>query len=301
MEEVGLIEPVVSVSSVSGPYSFNILPESISEQPCEIIPYKRKPNLNELLNKIINEDALIGLKNIPDESVDVVITDPPYGIAKKNSFKDKSHGTFKALDSEWDIFPSKNHYIEFTENWIKECCRILKPTGSIAVWGSRISIFDVQPVLSQFFPKFLDMLTWIKRDSPPNMTRRGMAPSTEFCLIYTKAEKGWTFNHDDIKRYNDGKQMRNYVDIQRTMPAEERTGHPTQKKIETQLLLVEMLSNKNEIVLDPFAGSGTLPVACLKTDRNFIGFELNKEYYAVAKNRIKKLINVNYKHKRNRY
>ena len=302
MEEVGLAESTVS-ELLPTTHAINILPlpEIISEKQCKIIPYRQNPKLKEFLNKIINEDALIGLKNIPDGSIDAVITDPPYGIAKKDSFKDKSHGAFKALDSEWDIFSSKSSYAEFTEKWIKECYRILKPTGSIAVWGSRVSIFGVQPILSRFFPKFLDMLTWIKRDSPPNMTRRGMSPSTEFCLIYAKSDKGWTFNHDDIKKYNNGKQMRNYIDVQRTMTKSERTGHPTQKKIETQLLLTEMLSNENEIVLDPFIGSGTTPVACIETNRNYIGFELNKEYFIIAKNRVGKYINANDKYKRNRY
>lgn len=238
-------------------------------------------------NMIYNENCLEALKRIPDESVDAIITDPPYGIAKEKSFKDKSHGAFKALDSKWDIFDSKEAYVNFSREWLKECERILKPDGNIAVWGSRVSIFDIQPIMESLFPKFLDMLTWIKRDSPPNMTRRGMAPSTEFCLIYTKAEKGWTFNHDDIKKYNNGKQMRNYVDIQRTMNNQERTGHPTQKKIETQKLLVEMLSNEGEMVLDPFAGSGTLPMACIETERNFLCFELNKDYCTIAQKRIK--------------
>lgn len=239
-------------------------------------------------NIIYNENSLEALKKIPDESIDTIITDPPYGIAKEKSFKDKSHGSFKALDSQWDIFESKDAYVKFSKEWLTECNRVLKPEGNIAVWGSRVSIFDIQPIMDSLFPKFLDMLTWIKRDSPPNMTRRGMAPSTEFCLIYTKAEKGWTFNHDEIKKYNNGKQMRNYFDVQRTMNNKERTGHPTQKKLETQLLLVEMLSNEGEIVLDPFVGSGTVPAACVHTDRNFLGFELNQDYCKIATERINK-------------
>jgi len=89
-----------------------------------------------------------------------------------------------------------------------------------------------------------------------------------------------------IKKYNNDKQMRNFLDITRTMGSKERVGHPTQKKIETHLILVEMLSNKGEIVLDPFLGSGTTACACIITNRNYIGFELNYEFYLKASARV---------------
>jgi site-specific DNA-methyltransferase (adenine-specific) len=242
-----------------------------------------------LLNQIFNKDCIEGLKHIPDNSIDAVITDPPYGIAKKKPLEGKSHGKIKTISSDWDIFNSTQDYQEFTKQWIKECHRILKPTGTIAVWGNRRSIFSVQPILESFFPKFLDMITWVKRDSPPNITRRGLSASTEFCLIYCKSTSGWTFNHDDIKKYNNGKQMRNFLDIPRTMPESERTGHPTQKKIETQMFLIEAFTNRGDIVLDPFCGSGTTAVACKLLNRNFICFEKNKEYYEMTLKRLRSI------------
>ena len=247
--------------------------------------------MSDYINTIKNIDAIKGLMDIPDNSVDAVITDPPYGIAKLKSFKSSSKGTFKALDASWDVFESQDSYRSFSEAWIKECHRILKPTGSIAVWGSKSSIFEIYPILSKYFPRYLDMLTWIKRDAPPNMTQRGMAPSTEFALIFCKSETGWTFNHDDIKKYNLGKQARNYVDIQRSMSSGERAGHPTQKKIETQEFLIEMLSNPNEVVLDPFMGSGTTAAACIKLKRNYFGFEKNDEYHRLIQNRLASISN----------
>ena len=207
-------------------------------------------------------------------------------ISKKKQFIGKSHGNYKTLNENWNKFENKTDYIKFTKKWIKESYKILKPNGTITVWGDRISIFDIQPILSKYFPKFLDIITWIKHDAPPNITRRGLAPSTEFCLIYCKNNSNWTFNHDDIKKYNNGKQMRNYINIQRTMPKNKRIGHPAQKKIETQLLLIEMLTNKNEIIFDPFTGNGTIPFACIQTNRNFIACENNKEYYNIAQKRI---------------
>lgn len=238
------------------------------------------------INKIYNEDCLDGLKKIKDGSIDAIITDPPYGIAKKKPLVGKSKGKISTLSSEWDIFESMDDFIEFTEKWLIECKRILKPNGSIAVWGDRRNIFFVQPIMESLFPKFLDLVTWVKRDAPPNVSQRGLAASTEFCLVYCNSEKGWTFNGQDIKKYNNGKQARNYLDIQRSMTKKERLPHPTQKKIETQTFLVEMMTNEGEIVVDPFMGSGTLAEASIITNRNFIGFEKDKGHFTLSTKRI---------------
>lgn len=248
------------------------------------------PNLSPLKNQIILGNALEGLRNIPTESIDAVITDPPYGIAKAQPLKSSSHGAFKSLDSNWDIFKTVEDFRLFSQEWIGECHRILKPNGSIAVWGSRQSIFVIQPLLAQVFPKYLDMITWVKRDSPPNMTQRGMAPSTEFCLWFCKSESNWTYNSKELKKYNNGKQLRNYWDIQRSMGKLEKASHPTQKKIETQLILVDMLTHKGQAIVDPFMGSGTLAVAAKMLDRDFIGFEQSQEYYHIALERLDKVI-----------
>ncbi len=238
------------------------------------------------INKVYNENCLVGMKRIKDGSIDAIITDPPYGIAKKKPLIGKSKGKISTLSSEWDMFDSMEHFSDFTEQWLIECKRVLKPNGSIAVWGDRRNIFFVQPIMESLFPKFLDLLTWIKRDAPPNISQRGLSASTEFCLIYSNSEKGWTFNGQDIKKYNNGKQARNYLDIQRSMSKQERLPHPTQKKIETQTFLVEMMTNKGEVVLDPFIGSGTLAKASIITDRNFVGFEKERENYNMAIKRI---------------
>jgi modification methylase len=248
----------------------------------------RNEVLASQLDRIILGDCVECLKDIPDAFIDSVITDPPYGIAKKKPLTGNSHGSVKTLDVSWDLFGSQEEFVSFTNSWLIECHRILKPNGTIAVWGDRRNIFFVQPLLEELFPKFLDLLTWVKRDAPPNITQRGLAASTEFCLIYCKAETGWTFNGQEIKKYNGGKQARKYLDIQRSMGAAERLGHPTQKKIETQQFLVEMLSNPGEIVVDPFVGSGTTAAACLATDRRFLAIERDPHFHEIASKRVMK-------------
>jgi DNA modification methylase len=218
------------------------------------------------------------MKSLSNEYVDLIIADPPYGIAKKNPLKGSSHGAIKTLDADWDIFNSKDEYLNFSKSWISECKRILKLNGSIFIYGSRQSIFDMKNILDECGYYYLDMITWIKRDAMPNVTCRGYAYSTEFILWYCNSDSGWTFNHKEIKKYNNDKQMRNYWDIQRTMNKQEKTIHPTQKKIELSDIIVEGHSNINDLVYVPFAGSGSEIESCIRNNRNWIATEINKQY-----------------------
>ena len=218
------------------------------------------------------------MKTLPDNSIDLIIADPPYGIAKNKPLKGKSHGNIKTLDIKWDIFKSKEEYLNFSKEWINKCNKILKDNGSIFVYGTRQSIFDMKNILDEVGLYYIDMITWIKRDAPPNVTCRMYAHSTEFILWYCKSNKGWIFNHDIIKKYNNGKQMRNYWDIQRTMKKDEKTNHPTQKKIELSNIIVEGHSNENDLVYIPFAGSGSEIISCINNKRNYIATETNKQY-----------------------
>lgn len=240
------------------------------------------------INKIYQECCIQGMNKIESNSIDLIIADPPYGVSKKKPLRGSSKGKIITLNESWDDFDSKSELITFNRSWIEKAHRVMKDNACICVWGDRRNIFYVQPILEEYFPKFIDMVTWVKRDAPPNVTSRGMAASTEFCLIYCKSDKNWIFNAKEIKKYNNGKQLRNYWDIPRSMKKEERVAHPTQKKIETQLILANMLSNKGDIVLDPFMGSGTTAQACISLDRNFIGFEKDKIYYDMSQMRLAK-------------
>lgn len=223
-------------------------------------------------------DCVEFMKEVKNESVSLIIADPPYGISKKNPLKGSSHGNIQTLNEDWDLFASKQEFIDFTKNWMTEAKRILKPSGSILVWGARESIFDMKFLLDECGYHFLDNIVWIKRDAPPNITCRGYAASTEFVLWYCKSDSKWTFNHDDLKKYNNGKQMRSFWDIQRTMTKNEKTQHKTQKKLELAEIIVEGHSNVGDLVYVPFAGSGTEIEACVKHNRNWIATETKRQY-----------------------
>jgi len=230
------------------------------------------------LNKIYNEDCIEFMKSLPNECIDLIIADPPYNIAKKKPLKGQSHGSMETLSEEWDIFESEQKYLEFTYQWMFEAKRILKINGSIFVYGSRQSIFNMRNILEKLNLYFLDLITWIKRDAPPNMTQRGYAYSTEFILWYCKANTKWTFNPKEIKKFNNDKQMRNFWDISRTMKKDEWTPHKTQKKIELSNIIVEGHSNKNDLIYIPFAGSGSEIESCIRNERSYIATEINKKY-----------------------
>lgn len=230
------------------------------------------------LNKIHNMGCIEYMKTLPNESVDLVIADPPYNIATKKGMKGNSHGKIHTLTEKWDIFDSEQEYIRFSANWINEAKRVLKDNGSIFVWGNSKSIFTMRNCLEENGFYFRDMITWCKRDAPPNVTCRLYANSTEFVLWYSKGRSGWKFNHNDLKTLNEGRQMRNYWDISKSMKKDERTSHPTQKKGEVCDRIVIGHSNKGDVVYIPFAGSGSEIISCIKNNRNWISTEINNEY-----------------------
>lgn len=241
------------------------------------------------LNKVINDDCVSFMHYMKKESVDLIIADPPYGIAKKNNLKGTSHGNIQALQEDWDIFSSKEQYLAFTRAWIYEAYNVLKPNGSIMVWGNYKSVFDMKECLEKQDFYFKDMITWVKHDAPPNVTCRLYANSTEFCLWFCKSDSGWTFKHNELKELNEGKQMRNFWDIPRSMTKIEKTPHKTQKKYECCERLVIGHSNVGDLVYIPFAGSGSEIEACIRNNRNWIATEMNNKYIEeIIEPRIKK-------------
>lgn len=231
-----------------------------------------------IINEIFNEPAESFMEKLPDNSFDLIIADPPYGIAKPKPLVNKSKGRIQTLSEKWDIFESHQKYLSFTKLWLNQAFRILKSKGSIFVYGSRKSIFDMKQILDEAGYYFLDMITWVKRDSMPNCTQRGYSYSTEFILWYCKSDSGWTFNHKALKKYNNGKQMRNYWDIPRSLCKEEKTPHKTQKNVLLSDIIVDGHSNAGDLVYIPFGGSGSEIESCIKLNRKWIATEINKLY-----------------------
>jgi len=253
-----------------------------------------------MINKIIHGDCLDILKNIPDKSIDCCITDPPYNISGYDNKKEigwlKSNKTWKEeksynkINEKWDKF-SDSEYEMFTINWLSEIKRIIKPNGNIAIFGSYHNIFKIGYILESLDLKLINSIVWYKRNAFPNITQRMFCESTEYIIWATnnnkKNAKNWTFNYKKMKELNGGIQMRNMFDIPSTKLSEKKFGkHPSQKPMELLNKLVLAFTNEDDIIIDPFLGSGTTALAAKQNKRNFTGVEIELDYIKIAEKRL---------------
>lgn len=246
------------------------------------------------VHKIIIGDALEELKKIPDESVDLVFADPPYGLAKKKGlgWKYSSHVT---LEEAWDIF-SKDEFFKFNAQWMKECVRVLKSGGSLWVSGSFHNIYQLGYIIQHMTDlKVNNSIVWFKPNAQPNITCRMFTESTEHLIWASKNGNGkrWVFNYEDTKNLIEdalnpkGKQSRNVWSISLTPKSEKWAGeHPTQKPEELLRRIILACTKEGDTVLDPFVGSGTTSVVAKKMRRNSIGIEKERKYLDIIKKRM---------------
>ena len=251
--------------------------------------------MKDMINKVHYGECIRVLSKLPKEKVDLVLTDPPYNASNGgiNLPNNKTGGAYYKVNEEWDKFETYEDYLEFTREWITEVDRVLKPKGSIMVCCSFHNLSEVILALKEKKYKFLNLITWKKTNPMPSITRRTLTYSTEFVVWFAKGSK-WQFNYKDMKKYNQGKQLRDVWEFsicnggERIKRKDGRAAHPTQKPLELFKRLIEMSSEKRQIVLDPFIGSGTTAIAAEELKRRWIGIDNNKEYIKLANLRIRK-------------
>ncbi len=239
-------------------------------------------------HQLICGDAIEELKRLPNESVDLIFADPPYGLAKKKGLG-WAYSKHITLTEEWDIF-TKDEFFKFNQEWINECLRILKHGGSFWLCGSFHNIYQLGFILQHIHEvKINNSIVWFKPNAQPNITCRMFTESTEHLIWATKnhGNKRWTFNYELMKTLNKGKQMRNVWEIPLTPKSEKWAGaHPTQKPLELLKRIILATSNEGDVILDPFVGSGTTSVAAKMLNRNSIGIDKEKEYIKIAQKRL---------------
>lgn len=228
------------------------------------------------------------LATLPDNSFDACITDPPYNMSKKKglSWAFSKHVT---MQEAWDQF-SQDDFIKFTMQWIKEVSRVVKPNGNIFIFGTYHNIYLTGFVLQQMELKILNSIIWSKPNAQPNITCRMLTESSEQLVWaanehWKKATK-WTFNYKRAKELNGGKQMRNVWEFPLTPRKERVAGHPTQKPLSVLTRLIEIGTNPGDIVLDPFAGTGTTGVAANSLDRSFYMVEREAPFFEAQQDRL---------------
>jgi len=239
------------------------------------------------INQIHHGDCLELMKEIPDNSIDCIITDPPYNISQKDFNVDRSKCKSKSMRrksklvydfGEWDN-KSRKDFLEFTYSWIKECCRVLKDGGTIISFFDNKEISYLGWVSKEFGIKTRAIFSWCKSNPVPSFKKVNYLSSIELIWIGSKGEKTWTFN------FKQQKEMKNFM-ITANKSAYGETKHPTEKPKELINHLLQIHTNVGDLVLDIFSGSGTTAVCCKELGRIFIGIEKEREYFEMAQKRL---------------
>ena len=257
---------------------------------------KKQTGLSSFLDKVIQGDSLKELNKLPEESIDLIFADPPYNLQLKKELFRPNMTKVKAVDDPWDKFSNFKAYDKFSKTWLKACKKILKPKGSLWVIGSYHNIFRVGAVLQDLGFWILNDVVWIKTNPMPNFkgARFTNAHETLIWAIQSKEAQA-TFNYKTMKAFNDDKQMRSDWRLpvcsgsERLKNKNGSKAHSTQKPEELLRRVILSSSKEGDVILDPFFGSGTTGAVAKKLNRHFIGFEKEKKYIDIAKQRIKEV------------
>ena len=215
--------------------------------------------MEKYINKVIQGDCFEILKNETNESIDLIITDPPYGMSFQSNYRKEKH-----LKIEND------NTLEWLDNFVQQAHRVLKINTHFYCFCSwhHIDIFK-QAIQKHFEVK--NILIWVKNNTGMGDLSGDYAPKHEF-IIY--ARKG--------KKKLNGRRDSNILEYKRTG----NKLHPTEKPVNMFEFLIKKSSMENDIILDPFAGSGTTAIACINTKRNYILIEKEQEYIDIINKRI---------------
>ena len=245
-------------------------------------------------NRILVGDCIAEMAKLPAESVDLVFADPPYNLQLQGDLKRPDDSRVDAVDDAWDKFSSFSAYDDFTRAWLMACRRVMKREATLWVIGSYHNIFRVGAILQDLGFWILNDVVWRKSNPMPNFRGRRFTNAHE-TLIWAAREpggKGYTFNYEALKAGNDDVQVRSDWTIALCTGEERLKGgdgkklHPTQKPEALLARVILASSRLDDLVLDPFGGSGTTGAVAKRLGRRFIGIERESAYAAAAQARI---------------
>ena len=246
-------------------------------------------------NTIIKGDSLKILKSLPSKSIDLIFADPPYNLQLKETLYRPDQSTVEAVTSDWDKFDNYISYDNFSKIWLSECKRLLKDTGCLWVIGSYHNILRLGTSIQNLDFWILNDIIWFKTNPMPNFRGTRFTNAHETLLWCTTSRKAkYTFNYQNLKELNEGRQMRSdwYIPIcggkERIRMKNNKRAHPTQKPEALLYRIILASSKKDDLILDPFIGSGTTAVVAKKLKRNFIGIDSDPDYIKMTKERISK-------------
>lgn len=253
---------------------------------------------------IANLDCIEGMKALPDNCVDLIIADPPYNLSKSGDWKWDNSVSLAGMGGNWNITNenwdnmSLDDYLNFSIAWLSETKRILKPTGSMWIFGTYHNIGIINIVCQMLNIEIINEVIWYKKNAFPNLSGRRLTASHETMLwVHSGGKKRdyyFDYNYskngeflgDELK--SPGKQMRTVWDLSNNKNREElKYGkHPTQKPIKILIRMIKLATKSGDVMLTPFAGAGSECVAAKMTGRHYIGFEIEKEYCDISEERL---------------
>lgn len=270
-----------------------------------------KPYFSQKGFWLYNNNCLEVIKTIPDETFDMIFADPPYFLSN-GSFTCQGGKMVSVKKGNWDLGQTTQKNFEFHLEWIKECKRVLKKNGSIWISGTYHSIYQCGYALQLLGYHILNDIAWFKPNGSPNLSCRFFTANHETLIWARKDKKGkHTFNYQEMKNWDnnykklikckhcgkkdryetfheEGKQMRSVWAINTPKKEEKIFGkHPTQKSLDLLKRIVIASTNKDDLILDPFAGSCTTGIACAEYDRKFVGIDTEKEFLDLGVKRFK--------------
>lgn len=240
---------------------------------------------NDETIQLFNDDAFEYMKTLASESIDTIITDPPYFLSN-GGFSNSGGKRVSVNKGNWDEM-DKSEVKDFYRLFLTDCMRVLSSNGTIWIFGTMHNIYLIGYLLHSLGFRILNNITWQKTNPAPNLSRRMFTHSTETILWAKKAKGKQLFNYDLMREINGGKQMKDVWKTATINKSEKRFGnHPTQKPLSLLKRIISASTEKQSIILDPFVGSGTTAVAGKMLDRHVIGVEESATYIKIAKQRI---------------
>ena len=222
-------------------------------------------------------DCIGVMKGMPDECIDLVVTDPPYNIGDTNKITKKNGIVMsnKECWGEWDNY-DYDEYLKYIFEVMKEFDRILKKSGSTVIFYDKFYMTYLHDFGKSIGWHPSNFYAIVKNQPLPHIRMSGFRSGFELAVIFNKNKDKRKFN------FLEQKEMNNYYKYNNTM---HETEHPTEKPLEPFIRFVKIFTDESNIVFDPFLGSGTTLKACRLTDRIGLGCEINPDYEEIIRNR----------------
>ncbi|HPB22070.1 MAG TPA: site-specific DNA-methyltransferase [Novosphingobium sp.] len=244
------------------------------------------------VGRILDGDCVEAMRSLPSASVDMIFADPPYNLQLGGDLSRPDGSHVDAVTDHWDQFDSFAAYDAFSRAWLTEARRVLKPNGSLWVIGSYHNIFRLGAMLQDMGFWILNDIVWRKANPMPNFKGTRFTNAHETLIWCSMGEKAkYTFNYRAMKTLNDELQMRSDWVLpicggQERLKKGGHKVHPTQKPEALLYRVMLATTNKGDVVLDPFFGTGTTGAVARRLGREWIGCERESAYREAALERI---------------